>query len=126
MGATAEIRDIWEQVKTGDLGDTAAKGKRVEDEVARRMMSMEFARTDGDNVVINMWDAKQFFDRLPVASTIQEACEDGYPQKTLAISMMAHRAPRVLTHKGTYGKITGISGRSILPGCPTAPALGRI
>ena len=102
MGATAEIRDIWEQGKTGDLGDTAAKGKRVEDEVARRMMSMEFARTDGDNVVINMWDAKQFFDRLPVASTIQEACKDGYPQKTLVISMMAHKAPRVLTHKGTY------------------------
>lgn len=85
MGATVKSRDGWETRKADDPGDTAARGERVEDEVARRMMSMEFARKDGDNVVISIRDAKQFFDRLPVASTIKEAIDDGYPQKTLAI-----------------------------------------
>ena len=126
MGATRQTRDGWEASKAEDTGDTSAKGKRVEDEVAKRMMSMEFARTDGDHVVVSMWDAKQFFDRMPVDSTIKEAEADGYPQRMLALSMIEHRAPRILTHKGIYGKFIGICGRSILPGCPFAPALGRI
>ena len=87
---------------------------------------MEFARTDGEHVIMALWDAKQFFDRMPVDFTMEEAIDDGYPFKTLALSMIEHRAPRILAHKGVYGKMTGISRRSILPGCPTAPALGRI
>ena len=126
MSVTSVMRDKWEASKAEDAGDTSAKGKRVEDEVAKRMMNMEFARTDGDHVAVSMWDAKQFFDRIPVLSTIKEAEADGFPRRMLALSMIEHRAPRMLTHKGIYSKITGIIGRSILPGCPTAPALGRI
>ena len=105
--------------------DTAAPGKRADDEVARRCMTLEVARYRKQCAAIILWDAKQYFDRLTIPEQIITIKETAFPERMGALAMIGHRAPRRLTYNGAVSEVIGPTGCSVLTGCTTSPSLAR-
>ena len=80
--------------------DTAAPGKRADDEVARRCLTLEVARFRKQVAAIILWDAKQYFDRLTIPEQIDTMKETAFPTRMGALVTIGHRAPRMLTYSG--------------------------
>ena len=116
----------WDQsMCKADPDDTAGPGRRADDEVSRRLTMIEVARDQRQEVVVALWDGKQYFDRLPAPGTIRAASVCCFPMPLLALAMQAHRAPRILMCDGVWGHTAASTGRSILPGCSSSPSLAR-
>ena len=78
MVVTRDLLQEWDR-RVASPTDTAAPGRRADDEVARRCLAVEIARIQGCVAVLVLRDARQFFDRLTVLESISVFKELHFP-----------------------------------------------
>ena len=78
LAVTKDVLQKWDKHFAKEE-DTAAPGKRADDEVARGFMTLEITKAKQHVAAIIIWDAKQYFDRLTIPEQIVTIEEMSFP-----------------------------------------------
>ena len=88
-------------------------------------MEIEIQTLDGKWAAYVLWDGTKFFDQLDPQEITESALKRDFPIVPLAVGMMAHRAPRLLSNDGHFSRPVAATGLSTLPGCTLSTSLAR-
>ena len=114
----------WDQRACRKL-DTAVKGRNAAELTAARHMEVEIQTLAGKWAAHLLWDGTKFYDQLDPVQVTESALKRDFPIVPLAMGMMAHRAPRILSNDGHFSRPVAATGLSTLPGCTISTSLAR-